>query len=111
MGDKRRTAARFTLHANYIESLLDARVFRPLSFGMTCLFSLFWLLLVELPYWVLKLPIWKSVLFSVGISLLIVFLARYVALVNFGLFINLFAPSAFLVTVSVLHLLAKRFEE
>lgn len=101
----------YVLHANYIESLLDARAFRPLSFGMTCFVSLLWLLLVELPYWLLKLPIWKGIFFSVGISLVVVFLARYVALVNFGLFINLFTPSAFLVTVSVLHLLAKRFEE
>jgi len=101
----------FVLQANYIESLLDARAFRPLSFGVTCLLSMLWLLLVEMPYWLFELPIWRRVSISVGVSLIVVFLARYVALVNFGLFVNLFTPSVFLVSVSILHVMAKRFEE
>lgn len=101
----------FVLHANYIEALLDARAFRPLTFWMTCLLSLLWLLLVEVPYWIPKLSILKAISFSVLISLLVVFLVQYVALVNLGLYINLFAPSVLLLAVSVLHVLSKHFEE
>ncbi len=101
----------FVLHANYVEALLDARAFRPLPFWVTCLLSVIWLLLVELPFWLLRLPLLRSILFSFGISVVVVFLARYVALVNFGLYISLLAPSAFLLAISFLHFFARRYEK
>jgi hypothetical protein len=103
--------AGYVLQANYIEALLDARVYRPVGFWMTCLLSVLWLFVVELPFWVLNLPIRKGLIFSAGSSMIILVLAKYVALVNFGLYISLFAPSVLLIAVSVLHLLARRFEE
>jgi hypothetical protein len=103
--------AGYVLQANYIEALLDARTFQPLGFWLTCWLSLLWLMLVELPFWVLKNQIAKGLLFSFVSSIIILFLAKYVALVNFGLYISLFAPSVLLVAVSLLHVIAESYRE
>jgi hypothetical protein len=100
----------YAVHANYIEALLDARAYRPLGFWLTCLLSLVWLVLVEMPFWILKNQLQKGLLFSVAVSIIILFLAKYVALVNFGLYISLFAPSVLLLGVSLLHVVAGRSE-
>ncbi len=64
--------AGYVLQANYIEALLDARAYRPIGFWLTCGLSLLWLILVELPFWILKNQITKGLLFSIAVSIIIV---------------------------------------
>ncbi len=101
----------YTVQANYVEALLDARTYRPLGFWATLALSFAWLILVELPFWLMQEKLMKGLIFSVAVSIIILFLAKYVALVNFGIFINLFAPSALLLGTSLIHVLAHRSEQ
>lgn len=100
----------YVLHANYIEALLDERAYRPLGFWGTCLLSVIWLFIVELPFGLLEWPFIKALSFAVLASVVVLFLAKYIALVNFGLYISPFPPSILLITVSIVHLVARRFE-
>jgi hypothetical protein len=103
--------AGYVLHANYIEALLDARAYQPLSFWLTCLLSALWLALVEVPFWIPRLSVTKALIFSAGVSIIFLFLANYVALVNFGLYITLFVPGVLLIAVLAIHGVAERLRE
>jgi hypothetical protein len=97
----------YALHANYIESLLDARSYRALGLAARLGLSFAWFALVELPFWWQGVTTGRALLFSALISIIVLLLMNYVALVSFGVYVGLFAPSLLLVAARVVDRIAE----
>jgi hypothetical protein len=93
----------YALQANYLEALLDARVFQPLALRYQFALSFVWLTLVELPFWLHDFRTGKALFYSFLISCLVVFLLYYIALVNFNWYISVGPPSALAILARVLY--------
>jgi hypothetical protein len=83
----------FVLQANYLESLLDSRVYRPVRLYYQILLSLAWFCLIELPFWRPHFSTGRALLTSCALSGLIMFVLYYVLLVNFTWYVSLAPPS------------------
>jgi len=97
----------YVLHANYIEALLDDRVYRPLKLVWRFVLSFVWFFVFELPFWLHGLSV-RALAISCIASGLVLFLASYVASVNFGLYVGLFPPSILLIGARFVHNLGER---
>lgn len=93
----------YVLQANYVEALLDARAFHPLSLGDQFLLGFIWLCLVELPFWLHDFHTIKALIFSFFISFVVMFIVYYIALVNFSWYVNLGPPSALAIVARVTY--------
>jgi hypothetical protein len=93
----------YVLQANYIESLLDARAYRPVSLANQFLVGALWFGLVELPFWFHKFSSIGALLRSFALSLTIMFLVYYVLLVNFAWYVSVAPPSALAIVGRVLY--------
>lgn len=93
----------YALHANYIEALLDSRTYRPVGLVWRIGISFVWFFVLELPFWLHGFSTVRALLLSGLVSALVLFLASYVALVNFGLYVGLFPPSLLLIAARVVH--------
>jgi CHASE2 domain-containing sensor protein len=106
----------YALHANYIESLLDARTYRALGLLPRAILSFGWFVLTELPFWLHGVSTLRALLLSALFSIIVLLLMNYVALVSFGVYVGLFAPSLLLVSARVVdrvaeQVLARRYEK
>src|ERR1039458_1951049 len=98
----------YALHANYIESLLDARAYRALGLLARLVLSFGWFALVELLFWWYEGSTGRALLSAAFTSLILQRLMDYVALVNFGVYVGLFAPSLLLIGARVIDRTAER---
>ena len=57
-------------------------------------FSVLWLCMVELPFWLHDFRARTALIYSFFISCSVMFIVHYIALVNFGWYVNLGPPSA-----------------
>jgi len=83
----------FMLQANYLEALLDARAYRPLSLPYQLLVAALWFGLVELPFWWHGMSTVWALALSFLVSSMVMFLLYYVFLVNFAWYVGLAPPS------------------
>ncbi|MGA3023555.1 MAG: CHASE2 domain-containing protein [Bryobacteraceae bacterium] len=97
----------YALHANYIESLLDARTYRALGLLSRIVLSFGWFALVELPFWWQGVSTGRALLLSAFASIIVLLLMNYVALVSFGVYVGLFAPSLLLIGARVVDRIAE----
>lgn len=93
----------YVLHANYLEALLDARAYRPVSLFYQFLISAVWFGIVELPFWFHKFSSLGALMRSFALSLLIMFVLYYVLLVNFGWYVSVAPPSVLVIAGRVLY--------
>jgi CHASE2 domain-containing sensor protein len=93
----------YALQANYLEALLDARVFLPLSLRNQLLLSFAWLLLVELPFWLHDFRTGQALFYSCVISCFVIFLLYYLALVNLNWYISVGPPSVLAIVARVAY--------
>ncbi|HTR36996.1 MAG TPA: CHASE2 domain-containing protein [Bryobacteraceae bacterium] len=93
----------YVLQANYLEALLDARAYRPVSFLNQLFIGALWFGVVELPFWFHKFSDIGALLRSFALSLIIMFVLYYVLLVNFAWYVSVAPPSALAIAGRVLY--------
>jgi CHASE2 domain-containing sensor protein len=81
------------LHANFIESLLDNRLFHPLSFRWQAGLSLLWFALIEWPFHIWPQAVPRAFLAALGSLGVFAFVIYYVVVINTGWYLALLPPS------------------
>jgi len=85
------------IHANYVESLLDGRYLKPVSYGWQLLLACCWFAAVQAPFLLRrnrpKLGLGSAVAFSLLIWIAIAIFIYYFAVINLGFYLSLFVPS------------------
>jgi hypothetical protein len=78
------------MQANFIESLLDSRALKPISYWWQVAISLLWFALIEITF-----LFWpeRALITAPLIMLTVAFVIYYVAVVNLGLYLALLPPS------------------
>lgn len=89
------------LHANYVEALLDKRIYSPWMGWARLALEIFWSLLVALPF-ALGIRPWQKFL-AVAIICGLILLFGYVSLVNMGLFYDFFIPTLLVLAHGVIE--------
>jgi hypothetical protein len=83
----------FVIHANYIESLLDEHYLKAISIWWQLAISAVWFLLMEIPFWRIETGTAKPLAIALVVWIFVSILVYYVAVVNWGYYTALFAPS------------------
>jgi len=101
----------YVLQANYLEALLDARAYRPVSLVNQLLIGAVWFGVVELPFWFHRFSTLGALLRSFALSVLIMFVLYYVLLVNFAWYVSVAPPSVLAIAGRVLYQAMERKAE